>query len=90
MIVLKYIANQYKRFQTFVANRLSKIHEWTTVDQWHHVKSELNPADAVSRDASVEDMKVKYRCLHGPQFLWTSDNKWNDYNATLFDIPESE
>ena len=27
MIVLKYIANQDKRFQTFVANHLSKIHE---------------------------------------------------------------
>ena len=90
MIVLKYIANQDKRFQTFVANRLSKIHEWTTVDQWHHIKSELNPADAVSRGASVEDMKVKYRWLLGPQFLWTSDDKWNDYNETLCDIPESE
>ena len=60
------------------------------MDQWHRVKSELNPAEAVSRGASVDDMKVKYGWLLGPQFLWMSDDKWNDYNKTLFDIPESE
>lgn len=41
--VLQYIRNQSKRFHTFVANRLSVIHENSAPHQWRHVSSELNP-----------------------------------------------
>jgi hypothetical protein len=90
MIVLKCIMNENKRFQTFVANRLSKIHEWTTVEQWHHIRSELNPVDAVSRGASIEDMQSKYRWLLGPQFLWTRNDDWNNVSEMLIDVPDDE
>ncbi len=39
MIVLHYISNRDKRFQTFVANRLAKIHEHSEISQWRHVDS---------------------------------------------------
>ncbi|XP_074608716.1 uncharacterized protein LOC141863136 [Acropora palmata] len=54
--VLQYIKNQSRRFHTFVANRLSIIHELSTPYQWRHVPSELSPADEVSRGITVRDM----------------------------------
>ena len=48
-IVLGYITNRRKRFQTFVANRVAAIHELTKPDEWRHVDGKLNPADLASR-----------------------------------------
>ncbi|KAJ8019886.1 hypothetical protein HOLleu_41658 [Holothuria leucospilota] len=39
MIVLGYIRNEERRFKTFVANRVSKIRENSSPDQWRHVGS---------------------------------------------------
>ncbi|XP_056443841.1 uncharacterized protein LOC130380621 [Gadus chalcogrammus] len=47
--VLKYIRNDTKRFQTFVANRVGVIRESTDIDQWRHIATERNPADLASR-----------------------------------------
>lgn len=45
--VLKYIKNETKRCQTFVANRVSTIREASYVTQWRHVNTKVNPADHV-------------------------------------------
>ncbi|PIK44569.1 hypothetical protein BSL78_18566 [Apostichopus japonicus] len=42
MIVLGYIRNEDKRFKTFVANRVSKIHDLSSPNQWRHVGSKEN------------------------------------------------
>ncbi|XP_064641320.1 uncharacterized protein LOC135496114 [Lineus longissimus] len=47
MIVLFYIKNESKRYQTFVANRVAKIHESTVSTQWRHEPTDQNPADDV-------------------------------------------
>ena len=44
-IVLQYIRNEATRFQTFVANRHSTIHDTSSPYQWRHVDSLRNPAD---------------------------------------------
>lgn len=54
-IVLQYIRNEARRFQTFVANQLSVIHDATSLSQWHHVDSQFNPADYASRDFSITE-----------------------------------
>ena len=38
----------------FVANRISEIVQLTTVDQWFHVQTSDNPADAGTRGMSAE------------------------------------
>ena len=48
-IVLRYIRNTSKRFQTFVENRLQTIHDASSPSQWRHVPTKLNPADLASR-----------------------------------------
>lgn len=52
-IVLWYLANEDKRFQTFVANRVTRILESSTPSQWNHVSTEENPADDCSSVRSV-------------------------------------
>lgn len=47
--VLKYIRNEDRRFQTFVANRISTIRGTTEVSQWRYVNTTQNPADIASR-----------------------------------------
>ena len=42
MCVLYYIENNEKRFQTFVANRITTIHEESRPDQWSYVDTGPN------------------------------------------------
>ena len=49
MIVLGYIKNQSRRFRTFVANRVGVIRSLSSADDWHHVSSEENPADLITK-----------------------------------------
>lgn len=54
-IVLGYIRNESRRFKTFVGNRISKIHDTTSPEQWRHVGTDLNPADIASRGIEASD-----------------------------------
>ncbi|PFX17955.1 hypothetical protein AWC38_SpisGene17711 [Stylophora pistillata] len=74
--VLQYIRNQSKRFHTFVANRLSVIHENSAPHQWRYVSSEDNPADEVSRGFTMEEMSTSSKWLSGPEFLKKKDEFW--------------
>ncbi|XP_043213502.1 uncharacterized protein LOC122377501 isoform X2 [Amphibalanus amphitrite] len=67
--VLKYIRNEKTRFPVFVANRLSVIHDGSTVEQWHYVPSELNPADLVSRGMKASSLINSDLWKFGPSFL---------------------
>ena len=69
-IVIGYIQNAAKRFRTYVANRVRKIHNLTKVEQWRHVDKDNNPADDTSRGLRMcDEAKVK-RWFYGPSFLW--------------------
>ncbi|GFT94520.1 integrase catalytic domain-containing protein [Trichonephila clavipes] len=48
-IVLAWIQKEPNLLKTFVANRVATIQHLTNAEQWHHVSSEQNPADLVSR-----------------------------------------
>ena len=56
----------------FIANRVAEILEFTTVDEWFHVQSADNPADAGTRGLSAKELLAS--CwLKEPSFLKTSD-----------------
>ena len=54
--VLRYVENEDKRFQTFVANRIATIHNVTSPSQWMYVNTELNPADDASRGVPADSL----------------------------------
>ena len=76
MIVLQYIYSRSKRFQTFVANRLSVIHDGSMPRQWRKVGTKENPADDVSRGLSGLDMISSDRWRQVPVFLWQDESTW--------------
>ena len=64
--------NSLEKQPLFVANRVSEILEGTTVNQWHHVAIQNNPADAGTRGLSSKALQNS-AWLRGPDFLRTSD-----------------
>ena len=50
------IQNKSKRFETFVANQLAKIHRHIVLLQWRHVNSKLNIKDNASQGLSVAQL----------------------------------
>ncbi|XP_014670064.1 PREDICTED: uncharacterized protein LOC106811056 [Priapulus caudatus] len=74
--VLKYINNEESRFKTFVANRLSLIHEKTQPDQWRYVPGVLNPGDDASRGLDISTFPNDSRWSTGPEFLRKDESHW--------------
>ncbi|XP_041461181.1 uncharacterized protein LOC121412436 [Lytechinus variegatus] len=74
--VLQYIRNESRRFHTFVANRVAKIHEASHVSQWRHVGTKNNPADDGSRGMTAKELIDNPRWLQGPQFLQQDEENW--------------
>ena len=74
--VLRYIANEDKRYQTFVSNRVSTIRERSSPSQWKYVETSSNPADDASRGISAEELINSQRWISGPGFLSHPENEW--------------
>ena len=66
--VLKYIQNDSRRFQTYVANRVSTIRDLTHKSQWRHIRTGLNPADIASRGMKAETFLQEGHWLRGARF----------------------
>ena len=68
MIVLKYIANETRRFVAFVANRVAIIRQESEPSQWRHIRSEHNPADYASRGIKASETKKLEKWKNGAEF----------------------
>lgn len=56
-IVLAWINSPARKWQVFVANRISEIQNNSLPSGWHHVSSKENPADLISRGTTPEHLK---------------------------------
>ncbi|XP_068742124.1 uncharacterized protein [Montipora capricornis] len=74
--VLRYVENEDKRFQTFVANRIATIRDVSLPVQWRYVDTKSNPADDASHRLSVHSLLEESHWLQGPQFLWLPEESW--------------
>ena len=68
--VLQWI-NSNEKQPIFVANRVCEILEYTSVDQWNHVATKDNPADAGTRGMSAEVLQ-RSSWVNGLHFLSNS------------------
>ena len=73
-ITLAWIQGDPSRWHTFVANRVAEITTVLSPDQWQHVRSEDNPADAASRGISPSELLRSSLWWNGPTWLETSTN----------------
>ena len=67
-VALGYIHNQTRRFYVYVNNRVQRIRQFTTPEQWHYVPTTLNPADHGSRSVSASNLR-NTTWITGPPFL---------------------
>ncbi|GBM45351.1 hypothetical protein AVEN_172970-1 [Araneus ventricosus] len=68
-IVISWMKKESRDLKTFVANRVVFIQECTEINQWHHVPSEQNPADIISRGLDPERIQQSDLWWFGPSFL---------------------
>ena len=76
MTVLRYIANESKRFHTYIANRVVIIREDSSPSQWRYTESKSNPADDASRGTSADAFVRNDRWIKGPDFLLKPPSEW--------------
>ena len=87
LIVLGYINNKKRRFQTFVANRVAVINDESAPDQWRYVLTQDNVADDATRGLKAHE--VKGRWTSGPVFLLNDESTWPSTPAYI-DIPTDD
>ncbi|XP_028404802.1 uncharacterized protein LOC114527367 [Dendronephthya gigantea] len=89
-VVLQYINNESKRFQTFVANRLAVIHDMSTPSMWRYVDTKSNPADYASRGLKADEQRKIHVWLNGPNFLREEEDKWPEMPEGLKEMPDEQ
>ena len=86
--VLQWLASADKQ-PVFVANRVAEILETTTIDQWFHVPTANNPADAETRGLAAAYLPSCCR-VKGPNFLKTSDWPFEPEPSAIYTIKPTE
>ena len=86
--VLQWLASADKQ-PVFVANRVAEILETTTIDQWFHVPTANNPADAGTRGLAAAYLPSCCR-VKGPNFLKTSDWPFEPEPSAIYTIKPTE
>ena len=68
-VVLGYIHNESKRFFVYVHNRVHRIRQTTSPQQWHYVPTDQNPADLATRSVPASQL-TNTTWFTGPEFLF--------------------
>ncbi|XP_070517428.1 uncharacterized protein [Cardiocondyla obscurior] len=87
-IALHWIKTAPYLLKTYVANRVAAISEISGSVEWRHIRSEDNPADAVSRGQLPFDFIQNKKWKTGPDWLTKNETHW--YHGSLQKIEISE
>ncbi|CAG7724343.1 unnamed protein product, partial [Allacma fusca] len=79
------LSNLMATVSATIGLRVAVIQEAEIPIQWHHVPSELNPADCASRGVSPGELAALNMWWHGPSFL---KRELPPVSDTVIDIPE--
>ena len=75
-ITLHWLQSSPNLLKTFVAHRVAEVQEKTSIENWRHVRSKDNPADALSRGQSPAEFLQNQLWFQGPSWLRESEDKW--------------
>jgi len=90
MITLNYIRNETRRFQTYVANRITEIREHSEPRQWRHCPGKINPADDASRGMDISSFVQQKRWFNGPDFLLKTEEHWPETSFQEIPVEQLE
>lgn len=65
-IVLGWLRKHPSTLNVYVSNRVAYIQQHTDVKNWHHVRTEHNPADCASRGITADELREHRLWWHGP------------------------
>lgn len=85
MTTLHWINASPRTLKTFVANRVTEIQEITNPITWKHVRSAENPADALSRGQTPQELMANKLWFEGPEWLNKSEEDWPN---SAMEVPE--
>lgn len=85
-ITLAWINTAGRQLKTFVANRVSEIQEITDTSNRHHISTNENPADLLSRGVFPQDLLESQLWWHGPSWLSASYSAWPRSALKLSDV----
>lgn len=89
MVVLHWLASASRNLATFVANRVGEIQQNSKLNQWHHVSTNSNPADSLSRGLCPHDLAQLELWWYGPSWLCDGRNSIRPFLPDVnFDVPE--
>ena len=92
-ITLSWLSSEPYRWQSFVANRVSKIQTTVPFIKWQHVCGSENPADLGTRGLLPSELISCDKWLHGPQWLREPLGNLSNFTApdtSLFDSVQLE
>lgn len=75
LITLHWIKGSASRWKPFVSNRVTEIQSSTDPANWYHCSGKNNPADIISRGATVETIITNPIWFHGPDWLRLKDQE---------------
>ena len=74
--VLSWIRTPPREFRPFVSARVAESQETIGADQFHYIKSNNNPADALTRGIHLNHLM---KWAEGPSFLELPEEKWPNF-----------
>lgn len=90
-IVIHWIRTPASSLKSFVSNRVAAIQKISTSDQWFHVRSSDNPADALSRGQLPKEFTKNDLWTEGPKWLKEDPSKWpRNVIKPLENLPEQK
>lgn len=87
-IVLHWLKTSAHTLKSYVATRVSEVQEFTNTCVWRHVRSEDNPADAVSKGQLPYAFLRNRLWSTGPSWLAKDEEEWPNESTQIEQIPE--
>lgn len=87
-IVLHWVNTAPYLLNTYVSNRVAQIQEITDPKTWRHIRSQNNPADALSKGQTPNVFLNNPTWFSGPSWLTDKETEWPKEIIKLNKIPE--
>ncbi|XP_075150612.1 uncharacterized protein LOC142224708 [Haematobia irritans] len=87
-IVLGWLSKPPWSWETYVANRTSKIHTLVPTAQWRHVPTHDNPADLGTRGCRPQDLENNMLWWKGPSWITDPPSTWPKKNIVAPSEPK--
>ncbi|XP_075157968.1 uncharacterized protein LOC142231235 [Haematobia irritans] len=83
--VLSWINSNHRKYQQFVAFRITEILDLSSTKEWNWVPSKLNVADDATKWSRIPQISSCSRWFSGPEFIFQHEDHWPHMETDLID-----